>query len=106
MNCETVSDEIPANKVKVSFARESEQETRAGNLPHKTSPSMSITLRFQARERSLTGVDTDPSATPVSSDTDGIVEEEGAEPCRMDVSAGRVSASASNSLRFRILRIN
>lgn len=106
MNCETVSDEIPANKVKVSFAREPGREASAGNTPHKTSPSMSITLRFQARDRSLTGVDTDPSVTPVSGDTDGIVEEENGEPCRVDVSAGRGSASASNSLRFRIFRIN
>jgi hypothetical protein len=50
---------------------------------------MSITLRFQARDRSLTGVDTDPSATPASGDTDGIVEE------------GRPELG-----RFRIFRIN
>jgi hypothetical protein len=67
---------------------------------------MSITLRFQARDRSLTGVDTDPSATPASGDTDGIVEEGRPELGRIDVSAGRGSASASNNLRFKILRIN
>lgn len=75
-------------------------------LPQRISPSMSITLRFQARDRSLTGIDTDPSATPVSDDTVGIIEEDRPEPCRVDVSADRGSASASNNLRFKIFRIN